>query len=288
MKKSLLITSGVVAASVLAGAIALMSSSSPEVTIVRSDRESPSEILPGTANPVGQVAIPKALEPARTKIQRLQTVPLAPPRELIVKAQQSGSAQDAYDAVQGIRACSVRSGTGKRVRELLHESGVKLPPERLGALMDGIDKPERACQELDAAMLAEYGPFIRRAMNGGIEGAAAQFWVGPEGKLLKTPAGEDKAIDLLRRDALNCDKQSLLTYQVVSWKFSSEFNPTEVAAVEAASKNLEQQGKLRGNKAISMAKSFATPTNTVKAALQSDAVKATSADILRACDSPAS
>ena len=208
----------------------------------------------------------------------------ATPRELLVRAQQSGTAEDALLAAKSISTCRRMIGAGHGVRDALVESGVNMPAKKVDALLAGVDKPERACQELDGSMLAQYEPMLRQAMKGGIKGAAALWWLSPEANALPNPVAVDNAKELLRRDALACDKRSLAAYQAASFKYSDSFDATEAAAVEAAATALEKQGKLKGNSSLGPIKALMHPYQTLKVALNQDAVRAKTEEILRSCE----
>lgn len=202
-----------------------------------------------------------------------------------MKAQQSGSAEDALLAANSIRSCQSMAGAGQKIREALVRSGKSLHPDSANALATSIDLQERACQELDASMLAEYEPMLRRALEGGLKGAAALWWLTPEARALSSAASAAKARELLRRDVLACDKRSFMTYQVISMRFSDDFDAVEAAAVRAAAEELEKQGKFKGQRRFDeFIKAFPIPSHALRAALNKDAVKAKTAEILSFCN----
>jgi hypothetical protein len=215
--------------------------------------------------------------------ERGASSPKATPRETVERARQSGLADDAFLAAKSIRFCQRTIGAGQMARDALVKSGVNLPRSRVDDLMAAIDKPERACQELDAGMLAEYEPMLRQAMAGGLKGAAALWWLTPEANAMSTANSAANARNLLRRDALECDRWSLGAYQMASIRFENDFDPVEAAAVQAAAEQLEKQGKLKGNKSLGIARAVFAPGQTIRAALNKDAVEAKTADILRHC-----
>ena len=209
--------------------------------------------------------------------------PILSPRELLSKAQQTGSAEDSLKAAKGIFVCRGLFNPGVKAREALGRSGESLSPTDASALMSPTDALERGCQELDNQMLAQYEPMILQAMRGGMKGAAALWWMSPESRSLKSVADAPMARDLLRRDALACDTRSLMAYQGTALRFAGEFDVVEVAAVRAASEELERQGKLRANKGFRQFTSLFLQSGSGRSAVDKDAVNSKATQILSSC-----
>ncbi|MFT7723017.1 MAG: hypothetical protein QM788_09325 [Roseateles sp.] len=96
-------------------------------------------------------------------------------------------------------------------------------------------------------MKAEYEPMLRKAMEGGVRGAAARWWLTPEAEALGSAAGETAALDLLKRDATQCELLSFGAYKVAAIQFPNKFDANEVAAIHAVTAQLHKDKKLKKN-----------------------------------------
>lgn len=208
-----------------------------------------------------------------------------PPRLLLMEAQASGSAEAAWLAAKALSSCKAMEGVGQRAREAMLRSGKALPgggPSEM--LFSGLDLAERECQELDDAMKAQYEPLLRQAMAGGVAGAAAKWWVTPEGRAVSDASTQPQAVSLLRRDALACDKNSWGAYQVMAWRHRDSFPAHEADAVSAAAETLEKAGQHKGNAALRQIMAFIPASYRRPEFMAGEDFKATKAQILAACE----
>ncbi|KPF49332.1 hypothetical protein IP87_05680 [beta proteobacterium AAP121] len=266
-------------------------------TLARPSAEPPARRLsegrpvPGRAPEPAQVAQREGPPPAAAELPGRPPAPPPPrksPRQLLIEAEASGSAEAAYLAAKGLFSCKAMEGVGQRARETLLHSGKALPGGgRADALFSGLDRVERECQELDDAMKAQYEPLLRQAMAGGVPGAAAKWWVTPEGRAVVDASTQPQALSLLRRDALACDKNTLVAYQVMAVKHRDSFPAHEAHAVSAAAEALEKAGQLRGNAGLRKVMEFLPATYRLPEFLAGDDFKSTKTQILAACEASA-
>lgn len=231
--------------------------------------------------------LPAAAKTAASGAVRRNALPplSLPPRRAVEVARQSESPQDALVAAQAIRRCKYLAGAAKMALDKIHERGIRAAPQVLAATMSPIESAERMCQELDGSMIAEYEPMLRRAMQGGLSGAAAMWWVTPEAKALGSAASETEALDLLKRDATQCELLSFGTYKVAAFQFPNKFEANEVAAVYAAAAQLYKDKKLRSNGLDKLMETF-TPWYAIRLRIGVDenVVKDLTGKILSSCE----
>jgi hypothetical protein len=208
--------------------------------------------------------------------------PKLTPRQLLAVAQQSSSPVAALNAAKSMARCRALAGSSQRVREALVVSGKHQMPSQNENLAKYIDRPERECEELDAYMKAQYEPMLRQAMSGGVQGAAAMWWVTPEGKAVSNINSQREALEMLRQDAFACDKSSLLTLQAVAFRHPKAFSESDVAAVGVAAERLEASGRLKGQSALKEAMSL-LPTFNLRTFFSKDAINAKADQIVEAC-----
>lgn len=209
--------------------------------------------------------------------------PPFPPRQMVEVALQSGTPKDAYFAAWAIRRCKDRASAAKAL-EKIHERGIRAAPSPLSETISPYEAAERACQELDDSMKAQYEPMLRKAMEGGERGAAAMWWGTAERMALGNAAGETEALDLLRRDTTQCDLLSFGTYKVAAAQFPNKFDANEVAAVYAATDQLFKDNKLKNNTFEKAMRLFPLP-QTRSTAVDESVVKDMTAKILNTCAS---
>jgi len=232
---------------------------------------------PATSVPQLPIGV-SGLEAARSAL------PEKTPRELLLEAQTSGSSELALMAAKKMKECRWRLGSGLKAREAMIASGRHQPPAQIESMQRSVDVPERACQELDDSMTSQYEPMLRQAMAGGVEGAAALWWLTPSAKALKNINGATSEIDLLRRDALACHKETLLVYQMVSIVHGGSFSGVEAAAVRVVADRLEAAGQLKGNGNLRQLARF-LPSNIDLVKLTSEErVSSVASNIMAACD----
>lgn len=208
------------------------------------------------------------------------------PRLALEAAQQSGSPQDALVAAQAIYRCRYLAGASQRGLEKIHQRGLRDAPKPLADLMSPIEAAERMCQELDDSMKAQYEPNLRKAMGAGLRGAAARWLVTPEARAMKEAHGKKPALELLRRDATQCELRSLGTYKAAALHYYDEFDANEVAAVYAASAQLYKDKKLKDNSVDTLMEMFA-PWHALRirigVGVDEGVVRAMTAQILSSC-----
>ncbi|MDR7271921.1 hypothetical protein J2X20_004595 [Pelomonas saccharophila] len=220
--------------------------------------------------------------PGATPINPSRPPPLSPRRAIEV-AQQSGLAHDAIVAARAIRTCQYMSGAGRKALDVVAERGVRKTPRPISELMAQLESTERACQELDASMIGQYEPMLRKAMEGGERGAAALWWLTPEAKALTSVSGESAALDLLRRDAMQCDLLSFPAYKVTAIRFPKSFDRNEVAAINAASVQLLKDRKLKTDRIEDLSRMFLAPSQALELGVDESVKNAKTVEILNSC-----
>ncbi len=205
-----------------------------------------------------------------------------PPRQAVEMAQQSGAPEDAFSAAQAIRRCRYMAGASRAALEKMHERGLRAEPKILAATMSPLESAERMCQELDDSMKAQYEPLLRKAMEGGVRGAAASWWRTLEAEKLGSAASETAVLDLLKRDATQCELFSFDAYKVAAFQFPGKFDANEVAAVHAATAQLYKDKKLKNNSLDKVMQKFALPW-TFSTSVDENVVKDMTAKILTSC-----
>ncbi len=266
-------------------------------TLTRPPAEPPARLLsagrpvPGRTPEPAQVAHREGPPPAAAELPGRPPAPPPLPRKsprlLLIEAQASGSAEAAYRAASALFLCKATAGSAQRAREAMLGAGKALPPGQAEAFFSHFDRQERECQELDDAMKTQYEPLLRQAMAGGVAGAAAKWWVTPEGRAVGDASTQPQAVSLLRRDALACDKNTLVAYQVMAVKHRDSFPAHEAHAVSAAAETLEKAGQLRGNAGLRKVMEFLPATYRLPEFLAGEDFKSTKAQILAACEANA-
>jgi hypothetical protein len=254
--------------------LSLMSAGGEAVTDANSEAKADAHVLPVAAKTAASGATRRDARP-----------PLSlNPRLAVEAAQQSGSPQDALVAAQAIYRCRSLAGASQRALEKIHERGIRAAPKPMAGLVSPFEAAERMCQELDDSMKAQYEPMLRKAMGAGLRGAAASWLVTPEARAIKDAHGKKPALELLRRDATQCELRSLGTYKVAAYQYYEEFDANEVAAVYAASAQLYKDKKLNNNSVDKLMDTF-MPWHAlrIRIGVDEDVVKAMTAQILNSC-----
>jgi len=208
--------------------------------------------------------------------------PRLSPRRAVEVAQQSGLPKDAIVAAVEIRSCKLMAGSAQKLLELNAERGRKTR-RPISEIVAPLEAKERMCQELDAYMIGQYEPMLRRAMEGGERGAAALWWITPEAKALNSVDGETSALDALKRDATQCDRDSLATYKLTAFRFPKAFDSAEVAAIYAASAQLVKDRKVKSDGFGDVLKKF-IPSYDIETGVDKNAQAAKTAEILNWCE----
>lgn len=131
-------------------------------------------------------------------------------------------------------------------------------------------------------MKAQYEPMLRKAVEGGVRGAAARWWVTPEAEALGSKAGETPALDLLKRDVMQCELFSFGAYKVAAIQFRNKFDPNEIAAVQAATAQLHKDKKLKNNSVDKLMQLFTAP-QAFSTSVDENVVRDMTAKILTSC-----
>ena len=242
--------------------------------------------LPVAAHGAVSGGLPVAAQRAASGAAFSNALPRSPfpPRQAVEVAQQSGAPEDAFLAAWAIYRCRYMAGAARLALEKIHERGVRAAPKPMAEFMSPLESAERMCQELDDSMKAQYEPMLRKAMEGGVRGAAAHWWVTPEAEALGSAAGETVALDLLKRDATQCELFSFGAYKVAAIQFPDKFDANEVAAVYAATAQLYRDKKLKNNSLEKLMERF-MPWQAIRIRIGADenVVKAMTAKILSFC-----